>query len=275
MKRFNWQIFISFNLLFTFFLMLVSGVILYLKPEGSVARWLDWNIMGVDKSGWESVHTVFSFLFLAFALFHILKVHLNNLLGYVFNYRPRGAGRELFISILISAIFLIGTLMYLPPFHFIYQAGNTLSDQWAGRVQVDHESVGPQQSLEEVATEMGMDPAGLKQWMNRQGIENIPSSATLMEHAEVLGVTPLELYRRMESAVGSSMQKAKEKVYRAITLEELAVLFEVDVRAIQDYLSQEFDRDRLAGDASLYDISLGTRYSPREVRTRIMGYLAE
>lgn len=273
MRRFNWQIFISFNLLFTFVLMLLSGLILYFKPEGTVARWLDWKILGVDKSGWESLHTVFSFLFLAFALFHILRIHLRNLRAYMLNYKPRGFRRELYVSLVISVVFLAGTLMYLPPFHLIYQAGNALSDEWAGMVQVESETIVPRHSLEKVATELGMDSKSLKEWMSRQDMEKLSSRATLMEHAENLGITPYTLYERMRSAANQSSYEAEKKIYRTITLEEVAWLYGVEIERIQNYLAQKYDLNRLPAESSLYDISRKAQQTPRDIKRQILDQL--
>jgi len=273
MRKLKWQVFISFNLLFTFIVMFFSGVILYFKPEGTVARWLDWKVLGVDKSGWESVHTVFSFLFLAFALFHILKVHVKNLRGYILNNKTGGAKRELYFSILISLLFLAGTVMYLPPFDWIYQAGNGLSEGWSRRVQVTHQTVEPRQSLEQVAREMGMDAPELQQWMKRQGIEDLSHGATLMQHAENLGITPYTLYERMRAGTSSDPNESFNKIYHTITLEELALLFEVKVTDIQDYLMEEYDLEKVAPDASLYDISIQARQTPRKMKTHMLNHL--
>ena len=273
MRKINWQIFISLNLLFTFVLMLLSGLILYFKPEGTVARWLDWKILGVDKSGWESLHTVFSFIFLAFALFHILKVHLKNIRAYMLNYKPRGGRRELYISLLISFLFLMGTLLYLPPFHMIYQAGNILSDQWAGMVQVENETVEPRQSIEDIAKEIGMDSKRLNQWMSRRDMGKLSSSASLMAHAENLNITPYDLYQRMRSAVSYGTDGADNKIYRNITLEQVALIFEVEVSGIQNYLLTKYDLNRVAPDSSLYEIARKTGQTPRQVKLQILEQL--
>ena len=43
-NKFNWQSFISIGLLLSFFVMLVSGIVLYIAPEGSLSRWIGWDI---------------------------------------------------------------------------------------------------------------------------------------------------------------------------------------------------------------------------------------
>src|SRR6056297_3138081 len=126
MKKFNWQIFISFSLLFSFILMLISGIILYFKPEGSVARWLEWEILFLSRASWESIHTIFSFLFMIIAFFHILKVHLFSFFVYL-NRKHLYAIKEFFLALAISLVVLVGTTLKLHPFESVYELGNRLS----------------------------------------------------------------------------------------------------------------------------------------------------
>jgi hypothetical protein len=49
----------------------ISGIALYLRPEGSLARWVGWTWVGLDKQHWEAVHTMFVFFSLIAALVHL------------------------------------------------------------------------------------------------------------------------------------------------------------------------------------------------------------
>jgi len=270
MKRFNWQIFISFNLLFTFLIMSVSGLILYFKPEGSIARWLDWHILGLGKSGWESLHTVFSFLFLAFALFHILKIHLFNLRAYIVKYKPARFHRELYISLLITAVFLVGTALYLPPFPLVYEGGTFLSEQWAKLVEVEHESVGPRQSLEEVGAELGLDSAGIRQWQAEQDLGDLSMDASLMDNAERNGLTPQGLYDKMTKARQRDITDTNRKIYKNITITEMAVILEVEPEKIQELIRKHYGKDSVPFNCDLLQISGMVDQPPDKVKDLIM-----
>ena len=63
--------FISATLFLSFLVAVVSGVLLYLRPEGSLARWAGWSAIGLDKKQWEAVHIVFVLLLLGASLAHI------------------------------------------------------------------------------------------------------------------------------------------------------------------------------------------------------------
>lgn len=179
MRSFNRQVFISFNLLFTFTVMTVSGIILYFKPEGSIARWLGWEIWGLTKSGWEALHTVFSFLFLVFVILHIVKIHLGLIRLYFLNRKTKGTFREMSIALIISVVFLTGTVFSIPPFHLIFKAGNYLSDSWNNQVEIKHEAY-KDLTLEEMGIILDVQPSKVvKITKNIYDIENISEKTTI------------------------------------------------------------------------------------------------
>ena len=260
MRRFKWQIFISFNLLFTFLVMLVSGIILYFKPEGSVARWLSWEIWGLTKSGWEALHTVFSFLFLIFAVIHILKINYTIIKLYFLNSRRKSTIRELSVALLISVVFLIGTVYNIPPFHSIFKAGNYLSDSWTNQVEIKHEAIEVKQTMREVAFEMGLDESKLLSMLENKYGYNVSLSKSLQQNAAQNDLTPYELYNHIRSGKKSLIKDQTDKVFGNITLEEMAAILDIqtsrlitatkDLHAIEDinqkttieYIAQKTDQ---------------------------------
>jgi hypothetical protein len=55
----------------SFLVAAVSGIVLFLRPEGSLARWTGWAVFGLDKKRWEAVHIVFVLVFLIGSLAHV------------------------------------------------------------------------------------------------------------------------------------------------------------------------------------------------------------
>ncbi len=79
---FSVRIFVSFGVFLSFLAASASGIVLYFRPEGGLAAWTAWNVLGVDKKGWEGIHIASIALFILFAAAH---VHFNwkSLLGYI------------------------------------------------------------------------------------------------------------------------------------------------------------------------------------------------
>lgn len=70
-KAFRFRAFISLLTGFSFILMTVSGIILYITPPGRVANWTQWRFWGFSKHEWSAVHICLSTLFLIVSLLHI------------------------------------------------------------------------------------------------------------------------------------------------------------------------------------------------------------
>jgi hypothetical protein len=49
----------------------VSGIVLFLRPEGSLARWTSWAMIGLDKKRWEALHIVFVVIALTASVAHV------------------------------------------------------------------------------------------------------------------------------------------------------------------------------------------------------------
>ncbi len=134
MEKFQWQVFISLMLLFVFLGLVLSGVVLYVAPEGSLARWIDWQALGLGKKDWESLHTVLSFLFVFASLMHILWINgallLHYFRGSMFGQKPI----ELMVSIAVFVLIIALTVSPFRPLTAIYEGGNYLSDSWEKEV---------------------------------------------------------------------------------------------------------------------------------------------
>jgi hypothetical protein len=92
----------------------LSGIALYLRPEGSLARWVGWTWLGLDKQHWEAVHTVFVLLSLIAALVH-LWYNWKPLASYIRSKAslilPSGKRMPL-IREFLAALALTSTLLY-------------------------------------------------------------------------------------------------------------------------------------------------------------------
>jgi hypothetical protein len=70
-SRFRFRTFITLVVLISFLAVVVSGIALYLRPEGSLARWVGWKFAGWDKKQWEAAHIGVVILFMISSLTHI------------------------------------------------------------------------------------------------------------------------------------------------------------------------------------------------------------
>ena len=69
---FHFRSFISLLLFLSFSFSAFSGLVLFLRPEGSLANWHGWSVLGMDKKQWEGVHAVLVLVFFIAALVHLI-----------------------------------------------------------------------------------------------------------------------------------------------------------------------------------------------------------
>jgi len=69
-QRFRFRRFATNVLLLSFLVSAASGIILFARPEGSLARWVGWSVLGLDKAQWEAVHIVFVSVLVLASLVH-------------------------------------------------------------------------------------------------------------------------------------------------------------------------------------------------------------
>lgn len=106
----------AFSVALSFFVMLVSGVFLWLAPRGRDARELDWSLGGLGREGWEAVHLSMSVLFGAIAIWHLL-IHwaiVKNLVIGIADYQHRHRTEALLAFVIVFVLTALAVLD-LPP----------------------------------------------------------------------------------------------------------------------------------------------------------------
>ncbi len=131
-KKFSWRAFVTFGLFFSFIIMSVSGVILYIAPPGRIAHWSDWRLWGLTKEGWQSMHTNFSLLFLILGSFHLFSINWKAFLGHIRSRMHRTLNRrwEMVSATLLSAWMFVGVIYNTPPFKTIMDWGEQFTESW-------------------------------------------------------------------------------------------------------------------------------------------------
>jgi phage antirepressor YoqD-like protein len=131
-KKINWRSFTSIYMGFSFILMAITGIVLYIAPPGRIALWSNWFFIGLTKTEWQSVHTIFSFLFVVTGIFHII-FNWKPLISYLRrkakeSLKVRG---EFVLTSFIVFIIFTGVYFKTPPFNYIMDFGENMTNSWA------------------------------------------------------------------------------------------------------------------------------------------------
>jgi hypothetical protein len=114
---FRFRIFVSFGVFLSFLSATTSGILLFLRPEGSLASWTGWNALGIDKKGWEGVHILSIIMFLCFAAFHVC-FNWKVLVGYIRRKTTEGKRlrKERIAALIVVSLVLAGAVARFRPF---------------------------------------------------------------------------------------------------------------------------------------------------------------
>ena len=241
-KSFSWRIFISFGLLLSFLMLLVSWVILYISPPGRVANWSDWRMLGLTKTGWENQHAIFGFAFAILSIFHLFFINWKAFLSYLKTKASAGlkSPGELLASVLLVLLCGFGTFFALQPFSSIIDFGNRISASWERRESSPPVPHAEAMTLVELARQpgLGRDAALLKSKLEKAGYAVGSVQETLAEIAARNRTTAEALYRHIAPAESGKHRLPAEGLGRR-TLQEIADGAGVSATSLQLALRQK------------------------------------
>jgi len=208
-NKFSWKAFISFGLTYSFIIILISGVVLYMSPPGRYANWVNWKILGFTKEGWQAIHTVFSYTFVILSIFHLFTINWKAFLSYLKAKTQTGVNkkRELYLSSALTLLFFLGIVYSVPPFKYVVDFGEYLKASWE---KVEEEAPIPHAellTLAELAEQLklsSVDEITRKLTLHKIKFEN--TNQTLEEIAKINQTTPLEIYSQITKKSGTLQQ---------------------------------------------------------------------
>ena len=191
----------SLTLIISFIPLVLSSVILYIAPEGRVAYWADWHLLGLSKTQWSDIHINLGFLFLAAGLIHLwlnwrpILAYLKNKAKELVVFTP-----AMWVALSLNLVFLVGTLSYIPPFSSILNFGHFFKERAAevhGEPPYGHAELS---SLELFARRTGGDVEVIQFDSNKESILAI---------AERNHLTPKAVYEATKSKQEGKQEESK------------------------------------------------------------------
>ncbi|PLX66225.1 MAG: hypothetical protein C0603_12520 [Denitrovibrio sp.] len=122
---------VSMTSTFSFLYLAFTGIIMYIVPPGRIAYWADWRIFGLNKEMFTETHTTISMLFLVCMVLHIW-LNWKPIMNYMSNRSGKFVlfTKETLFGFVLSVIFIVGTLMMVPPFGNIVNAINDYKEDY-------------------------------------------------------------------------------------------------------------------------------------------------
>ncbi len=118
-------------MLVSFVYLSLSGIMLFFSPQGRVAYWSDWRILGLSKAQFTALHTTFMVLFLVAGVWHIV-LNWKPITNYLKDRtkRVRFSTPEFSIALVLSGLFFVGALVGFFPFRQFLDFGEGVKSYW-------------------------------------------------------------------------------------------------------------------------------------------------
>ena len=241
-KQFSWRVFVSFGLFIAVFMMLVSGVILYISPPGKIANWSDWQMLGLTKRGWLNQHTIFGFAFLTLSLFHLFFINWKAFFSYLKSKTTQGLKNpvELLLIVIVSAFFGLGTYFDIQPFSAVIKFGNNISNSWERKDKQPPVPHAELMSLADLSKQPGLggDPEALITKLKSAGLKVASRNETIAEIAKTNGMTAERVYSFIAPAEEEN-HKLRGEGFGRKTLQQVADDRGISATSLQLALKQK------------------------------------
>lgn len=195
---FRWRAFTSLYITLSFLVLAVSGAVLFVAPPGRVANWSRWTLIAIDKTAWQSVHTVCAGLFVVAGAFHVF-FNWRVLLSHLRTRRTQASRlkRELLAASALAAGVLALTVAGAPPFTTLMNLGEDAKNGWVpqeAEPPLPHAELMTLEKLSETA-KLPLETA-LKS-LEAAGIRGAAPGVTLAAIASREGLTPQQAYMKL------------------------------------------------------------------------------
>ncbi len=196
-KKFSWRAFISLGLTYSFIIIFLTGIVLYLSPPGRIAHWVNWRFAGFLKEEWQAIHINFSLLFVILSIFHLFTVNWKTFWSYLKIKSSKGLNkkREFLISTSLTIAIFFAVIFSIPPFSTVVDFGEYLTNSWENKENdppIPHAELLTLVDLTSQLENMTIEKIESKLKANKIRYESI--NQTLSEIASLNNITPNALY---------------------------------------------------------------------------------
>lgn len=128
----------AFIVTWSFLILTLTGLVLYIVPHGRVAYWIHWALAGMEKEQWGNVHMMFGGIFIIAGVLHLY-----------FNWKPfkkfmadRVEGhfevkQEVIIASLITLVIFVLSVFNLPPASWVFDLNSRIKASWVSSPELE------------------------------------------------------------------------------------------------------------------------------------------
>ncbi|MEA1955899.1 MAG: DUF4405 domain-containing protein [Campylobacterota bacterium] len=121
----------SFIMLFSFVIMVVSGVMLFISPFGRLSMMIRWEVMGLDKMDYQALHLIFMLVFTIAGIFHIFY-NFKAIKSYFKNKSKKVVvfTKEFMIASVVTLGLFYATVNHVEPLESFVKMNKSFNNYW-------------------------------------------------------------------------------------------------------------------------------------------------
>ncbi len=192
---------ITFSMLFSFIILIMTSIILYICPEGRVAYWANWTILGLSKTQWGDLHITGGVLFLITGFWHLLlngKVILFHIKKSILKHSASPA--PILIALIVNIFFFAGTLYAIQPLKQILVWKDDIKKMHVETYGNPPYGHAEQSTLETFCGFLQLNTNTVIETLQQQLKGNITKNTTILEIAQTNNMTPQALYQLIQTS---------------------------------------------------------------------------
>lgn len=258
----------SLTALISFCLLVLTSVVLYIVPQGRVAYWADWRLWGLSKTQWGDIHINLGLLFLLAIFLHIYY-NWKPILNYLKN---RAKQLKLFtpefnVALLLTAIFTIGTLFYVPPFNWVLILGDHFKASAEAKYGAPPYGHAELSSLKSFASRTGLNLEESMARIKKEGLRFEGPSQTLKDIAQANQMSPQQVFEIMktndEPRKSAAMPASPPQGIGKRSIAAICKTYDRDLATVLNTLK---DRTiKVVGDQTLKEVAQINQLDPEDI----------
>lgn len=199
-KPFSMRAMTAFMVTAAFLFCAVTGIVLFVVPQGRIANWVDWRLLGLLKEEWAQIHIVFGLLFLVFGVIHLVPYNWPTFKAYMAARRHgrldfRRPRRELVAGLVVTLLLAFGAIAAVPPFSHLFAFNAWVKEAWvAGPEHQPPFGHAEELSLAGFAKRTNMDLAAATAALEARGVAFAGPQDSLGAIAKANGLSAMDLY---------------------------------------------------------------------------------
>lgn len=228
---------VSLTTFFSFILLFVTSIILYITPHGRVAYWSDWQLWGLSKTQWGALHTNLGVLFIIASICHLI-LNWSAIVAYIVRSQRAICSSAAVWSLVITVVISVGTLANVMPFNAVQVLGERIKDRASvvyGEPPYGHAELS---SLKVLVRHTGLQLDEVVEKLKAAQIEFDSPEQSLLEISQLNTMSPQQLFEliKPQPVAGEALPLPELPTpgVGRLTLGEICSTYGLDCQAVID-----------------------------------------